>query len=122
MPKRLTFNEDGSTSVTSDQGAPPRKKRKLLNDGNIGRHWTISVAIPGSIMRNVLTQELRTTLAGQIARCLTIFKVDEVIVFDEPSSGGTDKAFQNQDTFNPCHFLARLLQYQECPQFVAFIS
>lgn len=53
----------------------------------------MSVALPGSIIDNAQTQELRTYLAGQVARALVIFNVDEVVVFDEhadsPASGYT---------------------------------
>ena len=48
-----------------------------------GRHYTLSVALPGSILNNAQSLELRTYLAGQIARACTIFCVDEIIVFDE---------------------------------------
>lgn len=54
-----------------------------------GRAYTLSVALPGSIIGNAQTAELRTYLAGQVARALVIFNVDEVVVFDEqvPSVG-----------------------------------
>lgn len=80
---------------------------------SFGRKWTLSVAIPGSVVKTAITPELQTVLVGQIARCLAIFQVDEVIVFEDPKQ--TDKALEKENTFNPSHFLARLLQYQECP-------
>lgn len=43
----------------------------------------MSVALPGSILDNAQSPELRTYLAGQIARACTIFCVDEIVVFDE---------------------------------------
>lgn len=49
----------------------------------VGRSYTVSVALPGSIIANAQTAELRTLLAGQVARAMVIFNVDEVIVFDE---------------------------------------
>jgi len=49
----------------------------------VGRPYTVSVALPGSIIGNAQSPELRTYLAGQIARALVIFNVDEVVVFDE---------------------------------------
>lgn len=48
-----------------------------------GRHYTLSVALPGSILNNAQSLELRTYLAGQIARACAIFCVDEIVVFDE---------------------------------------
>ena len=48
-----------------------------------GRKWTISVAVPSSIVDNAQSQELKSYLVGQIARCLIIFNVDEIVVYDE---------------------------------------
>lgn len=48
---------------------------------------TLSVALPGSILNNAQSLELRTYLAGQIARACAIFCVDEVVVFDEDGEG-----------------------------------
>lgn len=39
---------------------------------------TVSIAVPGSVMNNAQTRELRTYLAGQIARAACIYNVDEV--------------------------------------------
>lgn len=52
----------------------------------VGRAYTLSVALPGSIIANAQTAELRTSLAGQVARALVIFNVDEVVVFDEKTT------------------------------------
>lgn len=48
-----------------------------------GRPHTLSVALPGSILNNAQSPELRTYLAGQIGRACAIFCVDEIVVFDE---------------------------------------
>lgn len=48
---------------------------------------TVSIAVPGSILENAQSAELRTYLAGQIARAACIFRVDEVVVFDDYGSG-----------------------------------
>ena len=48
-----------------------------------GRPYTVSLALPGSILDNAQTPELRTYLAGQIARSLAIFCIDEVVIFDD---------------------------------------
>ena len=118
LGKRVVFDPEEERVVPE---VPVTKRRRLMPDErDRGRTWTISLALPGSIVANSQTIELRTMLAGQIARCLAIFRIDEVIVFEEPTKKGTDKAFDQhqapQDTVNPSHFLARLLQYQECPQ------
>lgn len=90
---------------------------------------TISIAVPGSIMENAQSEELRTYLAGQIARAACIFKVDEIIVFDDigitnakrAKVHGNDK-FDESETGESvrhcCLQLARILQYLECPQYL----
>lgn len=94
---------------------------------------TISIAVPGSILDNAQSQELRTYLAGQIARAACIFKVDEVIVFDdnsvasgpnakrgkfEKNANGEDNEESNETVQYCCLQLARILQYLECPQYL----
>jgi hypothetical protein len=43
-----------------------------------GRNWTLSIAVPGSIIDNTQNAEFATFVAGQIARAAAIFNVDEV--------------------------------------------
>ncbi|XP_043662948.1 putative methyltransferase C9orf114 [Drosophila teissieri] len=89
---------------------------------------TLSIAVPGSILENAQSNELRAYVAGQIARAACIFRVNEVIVFDDVgiataretkrsyeadakgSSTGTVRSSSLQ--------LARILQYLECPQYL----
>lgn len=92
---------------------------------------TISIAVPGSILDNAQSAELRTYLAGQIARAACVFKVDEVIVFDDigtsnetmnskraklDASGSNDN--EGEGIRHCCLQLARILQYLECPQYL----
>ncbi|MGK3733452.1 MAG: putative SPOUT superfamily RNA methylase MTH1 [Bacillariaceae sp.] len=135
---------------------------------NKSRFSTVSIALPGSVLSNCQTRELRTLLVGQIARACTIYHVDEIIVFDDKlgktgnssgSGGGwrdfkrqknrqdggnnnekqeipTEKkvddakidADRNNNNEQPQferrvrsthqEFMARLLQYCECPQYL----
>eukprot|EP00510_Aplanochytrium_minuta_P000492 CAMPEP_0184011978 /NCGR_PEP_ID=MMETSP0954-20121128/4128_1 /TAXON_ID=627963 /ORGANISM="Aplanochytrium sp, Strain PBS07" /LENGTH=349 /DNA_ID=CAMNT_0026291857 /DNA_START=94 /DNA_END=1143 /DNA_ORIENTATION=- len=89
-----------------------------------GRNYTVSVALPGAQSR-----ELRTYLAGQIARTAAVFSVDEIIVFDDKSSTASSRSNQNEDgdsggaggrrKFSDGNtFLAKLLQYLETPQYL----
>lgn len=116
------------------------------------RFSTLSIALPGSVLTNCQTKELRTLMVGQIARAATIYHVDEIIVFDDKlgrkmneNSGwrrqrDMHKKRETKDTkdddhegrdekkeFNegerkprssPQEFMARLLQYCECPQYL----
>lgn len=87
---------------------------------------TLSIAIPGSILDNAQSQELRTYVAGQIARAACIYCVDEIIVFDD--SGGTTPINKQASTESAdgqlttiqksCVQMARILQYLECPQYL----
>lgn len=85
---------------------------------------TISIAVPGSILDNAQSPELRTYLAGQIARAACIFQVDEVIVFDDYGETINDKKSKIEEgdeikiAKRCCVQLARILQYLECPQYL----
>uniref|UniRef100_H3C881 SPOUT domain containing methyltransferase 1 n=1 Tax=Tetraodon nigroviridis TaxID=99883 RepID=H3C881_TETNG len=86
-----------------------------------GRGPTVSVAVPGSVLDNAQSPELRSYLAGQIARACVVFCVDEIVVFDEDgedlkSVEGEFKGVGKKG--NACIQLARILQYLECPQYL----
>ena len=172
-----------SNNTTSSMDRRPRPKQSTSSGHRFGRvmeivpcrnkprYSTLSIALPGSVLSNCQTRELRTLLVGQIARAATIYHVDEIIVFDDKlaksqnrDNGGwrrprdrddkrarearyekerteekkveevkTEEAktegnsndeggepqerprFQKSD---PQTFMARLLQYCECPQYL----
>lgn len=85
---------------------------------------TVSIAIPGSILDNAQSPELRTYLAGQIGRAACIYNVDEIIVFDDKGDVTEDekKKVKRDNIFGEarigCLQLARILQYMECPQYL----
>lgn len=86
-----------------------------------GRLYTVSIALPGSVMDNAQSPELRTYLAGQIARACTVFCVDEVVIFDEQGedTGTVEGEFKGVGKKGKaCVQLARILQYLECPQYL----
>ena len=118
---------------------------------NEPRHWTMSMAVPGSVVSNCQTRELRTQLVGQIARAAAVYQVDEIVVFDDKLAdhGRNDRGYyrsqrnrsrdqseqmnkntetstrQNDNGDNhervrsdPHTFMARVLQYCECPQYL----
>jgi hypothetical protein len=69
------------------------KLLKIRNSGNTSSNCydenteilkvcTLSIAVPGSILDNAQSPELRTYLAGQIARAACVFKIDEVSKFN----------------------------------------
>uniref|UniRef100_A0A7N8WIU1 28S rRNA (uridine-N(3))-methyltransferase n=1 Tax=Mastacembelus armatus TaxID=205130 RepID=A0A7N8WIU1_9TELE len=86
-----------------------------------GRAYTVSVALPGSVLDNAQSAELRTYLAGQIARACVVFCIDEIIVFDEQGEDvkSTEGEFNGVGKKgHACIQLARILQYLECPQYL----
>ncbi|XP_061434750.1 putative methyltransferase C9orf114 homolog [Lethenteron reissneri] len=96
-------------------------ERASVSPGDAGRAYTVSLALPGSILENAQSAELRSYLAGQVARALTIFAVDEVVVFDE--QGADRKSAEDESPGAGKHGygsvqLARILQYLECPQYL----
>jgi hypothetical protein len=119
---------------------------------NRPRFSTLSIALPGSIVSNCQTRELKTHLVGQIARAAAVYHVDEIVVFDDKLSsnqrgdrggyyqgprhrrpdngsahGGHDEGIDggqaqerehHQRKSDPHTFMARVLQYCECPQYL----
>ncbi|XP_017883952.1 putative methyltransferase C9orf114 homolog [Ceratina calcarata] len=85
---------------------------------------TVSIAVPGSILDNAQSPELRTYLAGQIARAACVYKVDEIVVFDDKGEviESDKKKVRTDDLLGErrigCLQLARILQYLECPQYL----
>lgn len=96
-------DEDKSESVEKAENTLPEENSKP-----VGRAYTVSIAVAGSIIDNAQSPPLKAYLAGQVARAAAIFRVDEVIVYDD--TGGLGKA--------GCEQMARILQFLECPQYL----
>nr|DAD19473.1 TPA_asm: hypothetical protein HUJ06_020936 [Nelumbo nucifera] len=103
--------------------ANKKKKKKKEKEKNKSKETpTVGIAVPGSIIDNAQSLELATRLAGQIARAATIFRIDEVVVFDSKSSSTDDStvttANDMDSTESGAPFLIRILQYLETPQYL----
>lgn len=95
-----------------------KKKRKHNRDADKEHETpTVSIAVSGSIIDNAQSLELATLLAGQIARAATIFRVDEVVVFDSVPDG-SDASTAGREDESGARFLARILEYLETPQYL----
>jgi len=98
--------------LRNDQWAEQLHPRHLVKGEGCG--YTITLAVPGSIVRNAPTRELKSVIIGQIARAAVIHEVDEIVIFvdsaAEASSPDPDKT--------PSVFCCRLLQYLECPSYL----
>jgi len=108
---KLLKKLDQNRSAAEEAAKPVPKNILNSADEKVGRDYTVGIAVPGSILENAQTPELRTYLAGQIARSAAIFNVDEVVVFN-------DKLEKGEDTGRGSVQLARILQYLECPQYL----
>ena len=100
------------TEAVPSAAAQPNGHAVMTPAATAGRAYTVSIAVPGSVIDNTQTMELATAVAGQIARTAAIFKIDEVVVIDdaanrEPGTVGAGAAF-----------LARVLQFMETPQYL----
>ncbi|KAJ3385316.1 hypothetical protein HDU84_002314 [Entophlyctis sp. JEL0112] len=109
------------------KNAPGVSKAEEFELPSEGRPYTVSIAISASMISQLEKPELRTFLAGQIARCLTIFQVDEVVVYDDATvvaatlpKTTTEGPFESASKKNldASVFLARILQFCECPPYL----
>ncbi|KAF2703943.1 DUF171-domain-containing protein [Pleomassaria siparia CBS 279.74] len=102
------------------------------------RSWTLSMAVPGSLIENTKSFEQKTLLSASMARAAAVFCVDEIVVYDDdPSSipaylaqyaGKHSKKTKaelqalvnpaDEGYHNPDQFLFHLLSYLECPPFL----
>ncbi|KAG0623298.1 hypothetical protein M758_3G163900 [Ceratodon purpureus] len=80
--------------------------------------FTISMAVAGSIVDNAQSQALASRLAGQIARAAAIFRIDEIVVFDDGDEGSRVPKWSEDETETSGAFLTRLLNYMETPQYL----
>eukprot|EP00850_Spirogloea_muscicola_P013053 SM000087S23335 [mRNA] locus=s87:34262:39069:- [translate_table: standard] len=82
-----------------------------------GRLYTVSIALPGSVIDNTQSLELATVLAGQLARAAAIF---QIVVFDDGDHGPSRPRrwrTEGEDSTGGA-FMARVLQYLETPQYL----
>jgi methyltransferase len=159
--KSIITNTDRTTSFKKKQFEPSSKHRfgrvmESVPCRKQPRYSTLSIALPGSVVSNCQTRELKTQLVGQIARACAVYHVDEIIVFDDKlAEDKNDKGFfrnkHREETkqrekeekkeeikeeepkeekkeepsdkprfkrSDPHTFMARVLQYCECPQYL----
>ncbi|XP_010546891.1 PREDICTED: putative methyltransferase C9orf114 [Tarenaya hassleriana] len=127
--KKKRSREETEPELAAEQtksldGDSKKKKTKTKNpnaDKEMTRSVsTVSIALPGSIIDNAQSLELATRLAGQIARAATIFRIDEVVVFENRRGSGNDSAVNNSSGGDEsgAAFLIRILQYLETPQYL----
>mmetsp|Transcript_16539 Transcript_16539/g.18372 ORF Transcript_16539/g.18372 Transcript_16539/m.18372 type:complete len:500 (+) Transcript_16539:127-1626(+) len=164
--KNTNNNKNNNKKQSAGVGGKFGRVMEEIPCRNKPRSGTLSIAIPGSIVSNCQTKELKTHLVGQIARAAAIYHVDEIIVYDdklskkhnnyshrsfkqkrdeqnenykkkedekrkEKNKEGDDtpkeedkeseerpKSLVDRPRFDPHVFMARILQYCECPQYM----
>ncbi|KAL8637272.1 MAG: hypothetical protein Q9228_005440 [Teloschistes exilis] len=114
-------------AVATHQDPPNTSKPTAVFEASGGRAYTVSVALPGSIISKYgKSISILSLLAGQIARALAVFCVDEIVIFDDGQGKQRrvdGRSFQNgSDEFtgysDPNYFLMHLLSYLETPPFL----
>eukprot|EP00820_Chromera_velia_P021354 Cvel_29899.t1-p1 / transcript=Cvel_29899.t1 / gene=Cvel_29899 / organism=Chromera_velia_CCMP2878 / gene_product=Uncharacterized protein C9orf114 homolog, putative / transcript_product=Uncharacterized protein C9orf114 homolog, putative / location=Cvel_scaffold4175:6686-10814(+) / protein_length=315 / sequence_SO=supercontig / SO=protein_coding / is_pseudo=false len=83
--------------------------------------YTLSVALPTSILVNAQTPEKQAQLVGQIGRIMTIFGVQELVVYEDIAANMIDDkgGACDEGKFSKwMAFFVRNLQYLETPQYL----
>lgn len=123
---QLDQMKDAFNEMVAKKSKKKKKKKvetapKLSDEDNpdLQLDRTISIALPASIILNAQTPELKAYLVGQVARCAAIFKVNEIVVFDEHCTGGDYNDDECEDEKVTCvRQMGNLLRYLECPQYL----
>uniref|UniRef100_M1AI05 RNA methyltransferase n=1 Tax=Solanum tuberosum TaxID=4113 RepID=M1AI05_SOLTU len=119
-----TINEQNDLHIANGDSKKIKKKKtkEVKEESVLKEKPTVSVALAGSIIDNTQSLELATRLAGQIARASTIFRIDEVVVFDNIGSSVdcSDPTMEDgsHDDESGAAFLFRILKYMETPQYL----
>lgn len=110
-----TFNGDSENTKSKKK----KSKASKENSGDANEIPTLTMAVAGSIIDNAQSLELATRLASQIARAAAIFRIDEIVVFDNKRNSGINggvKLFDGNESGTS--FLVRVLRYLETPQYL----
>ncbi|KAL0367564.1 UNVERIFIED_CONTAM: putative methyltransferase C9o [Sesamum radiatum] len=130
--KRETEQNDVSAANGGSESQEKHRKKKRKNREKVEEPQneavlatdvpTVTIAVPGSIIDNAQSLELATRLAGQLARAATIFRIDEIVVFDNKSASEdtSTEIMENDSGENEsgAAFLIRILKYLETPQYL----
>lgn len=131
----------GRAEVASEAEAIPidtSKPTAVFKPSGRGRTSTVTIALPGSIIANAVTQDSKTQLAGQLARALAVFCIDEVVIFEDGTKPPQQtknhgqrrsyyeeapaKVSSSQEQYcgnsDPSAFLEHILSYLETPPFL----
>jgi len=102
--------------VSAGRGDSSRPSALKMLRPKAGRSHTLSVALPASIIDNCQSFELKAVMVGQIARALTIYAVDEVVLYEDQVDAPKSK--DSEGVSKGMAFFVRNLQYLETPQYL----
>eukprot|EP00421_Protoceratium_reticulatum_P031820 CAMPEP_0168468354 /NCGR_PEP_ID=MMETSP0228-20121227/57663_1 /TAXON_ID=133427 /ORGANISM="Protoceratium reticulatum, Strain CCCM 535 (=CCMP 1889)" /LENGTH=431 /DNA_ID=CAMNT_0008484109 /DNA_START=22 /DNA_END=1314 /DNA_ORIENTATION=+ len=105
----------GKDGQTMGQSSTRPSALRMLKP-RAGRQYTLSLALPSSIIENAQSGELKALLVGQIARALTIFSIDEVVIYEDRSD--SPQSNDSEGLSRAMAFFVRNLQYLETPQYL----
>ncbi|KAL9232834.1 hypothetical protein vseg_007898 [Gypsophila vaccaria] len=105
-------HEPQATSINVNEPETKTEEEKI--------RATVSIAIPASIIGNAQSPELATRLVGQIARAATIYRIDEIVVFDNNERSLKEPLDLSSTEEKESHsaFFMRVLRYLETPQYL----
>ncbi|PFH34773.1 hypothetical protein BESB_068060 [Besnoitia besnoiti] len=111
-------NGNPKTDREKETGELLRFIPKTLPFAGARRTRTLSIALPASIVDNAQTLELRAALVGHIARTLTVFGVDEIVIYEDVAASISRGAKGGEGHSRALEFFVRNLRYLETPQFL----
>ncbi|MFB0543769.1 MAG: putative RNA uridine N3 methyltransferase, partial [Candidatus Bathyarchaeia archaeon] len=71
------------------------------------RKMELFIAVPDSLVSDIPHQRERTAAIGLVGRAVAIFRVDGIVIYKDPGSGGGEASF-----------LRLILNYMETPQYL----
>lgn len=111
--------DDDQQTVHHTPNAPDNSGFEEVAAAIKGRRTTTSIALPSSILNNAQSPDLRMYLAGQVARTACIYRIDEIIVYDEQLDPPSDHRRSDRSaSTNFTAFFATVLKYLETPQYL----
>ncbi|GFR44338.1 hypothetical protein Agub_g5554 [Astrephomene gubernaculifera] len=115
--KRDHAPETDSAAAPSDAAANTEGAEAVGDDaGPSGRKWTLSIALPGTLLDNPPSLEYAVFVAAQIARTAAAFQVDEVVVYDDsPAATAYQPGQRSASVSTGTALLARVLQFLDTP-------
>lgn len=120
--QKRKWNEDKFLKKYNKMKAKELKEKSLsMEEQKCYSECSISIAVPGTILDICQTPELKSYVIGQIARAAVIFKVNEIIVYNEKNLvnvGDEEEILKLSKESRGSAMMIKILQYLECPQYL----